>query len=139
MSAWLATQRKRLAAWLRRLPDDEAAMGAMAVGVLAGLAADLAVLFNHTLWALGAQSLVGAISGHWAAGGVAACLFWAGREHAQAEARYIAQLLPTHHRSDMPWWAGFAPRAWTLDAFVFDLCLPIVAVELLYLWRTTNG
>ncbi len=48
--------------------------------------------------------------------------FYLGREHAQAEYRYIE----AHggHRADCPWWCGFAPSAWTLKGLL-DFLLPL--------------
>ncbi len=48
--------------------------------------------------------------------------FYLGREHAQAEQRWI----DTHggHRDRCPWWMGFHPFAWTAKG-VFDWLLPL--------------
>ena len=48
--------------------------------------------------------------------------FYAGREHAQAEYRYIE----AHggKRADCPWWCGFAPSAWTAKSLL-DFLLPL--------------
>lgn len=48
--------------------------------------------------------------------------FYAGREHAQAEERYI----DAHggKRADCPWWCGFAPSAWTIKGLL-DFLLPL--------------
>lgn len=59
-----------------------------------------------------------------AAGG--AC-FYAGREHAQAEYRFI-EAYADGRRDNMPWWGGLAPRAWNGKS-VADVLLPcLVAV-----------
>lgn len=63
--------------------------------------------------------------------------FYAGREHAQAEFRYIK----AHggKRENCPWWCGFAPSAWTAKGLL-DFLLPS-AVSLaasaaqVFLWR----
>lgn len=53
--------------------------------------------------------------------------FYAGREHAQAEYRWIAAY-GHGHRKNMPWWGGLAPRAWNVKS-VADVLLPcLVAV-----------
>lgn len=53
--------------------------------------------------------------------------FYAGREHAQAEYRWIAAY-GHGHRKNMPWWGGLAPRAWNAKS-VADVLLPcLVAV-----------
>ena len=48
--------------------------------------------------------------------------FYLGREHAQAEARYI----DAHggHRADCPWWCGFLPESWTAKSLM-DCLLPL--------------
>ncbi len=50
--------------------------------------------------------------------------FYMGREHAQAEYRYIE----AHggHRADCPWRCGFAPSAWTWKGLSDWVC-PLVA------------
>lgn len=59
-----------------------------------------------------------------AAGG--AC-FYAGREHAQAEYRWI-DAYGGGRRESMPWWGGFDPRVWNVKS-VADILLPcLVAV-----------
>lgn len=53
--------------------------------------------------------------------------FYAGREHAQAEYRWIAAY-GHGHRKNMPWWGGLDPRAWNVKS-VADVLLPcLVAV-----------
>lgn len=53
--------------------------------------------------------------------------FYAGREHAQAECRWIAAY-GHGHRKNMPWWGGLDPRAWNVKS-VADVLLPcLVAV-----------
>lgn len=94
-------------------------------------AAALWLAAQHTVYALAVQTPVGLLTGNWWAGGLAMCAFWAGREHAQAEARYIAGFVPTGHRADMPWWAGYSPKAWNVDSFIFDLALPCLAAWVL--------
>lgn len=48
-----------------------------------------------------------------------------GREHAQAEYRWIEHL-GGHIRANMPWWGGFDPRAWDWPS-MFDWLIPAVA------------
>lgn len=53
--------------------------------------------------------------------------FYAGREHAQAEYRWIAAY-GHGHRKNMPWWGGLDPRVWNVKS-VADVLLPcLVAV-----------
>ena len=50
--------------------------------------------------------------------------FWAGREHSQAEYRYMK--LKGINRSKLGFFDGFRLEAWNYDSFVNDLVLPIV-------------
>lgn len=50
--------------------------------------------------------------------------FWAGREHSQAEYRYMK--LKGITREDLSDADGFRLEAWNYDSFVNDLVLPIV-------------
>ena len=57
-----------------------------------------------------------------------ACIafFYMGREHAQAEYRYIQE--HGGHRADCPWWCGFVPSAWTAKSlldFLFPLAIAL--------------
>ena len=53
--------------------------------------------------------------------------FYAGREHAQAEYRWLGAY-DHGHRKNMPWWGGLDPRAWNVKS-VADVLLPcLVAV-----------
>lgn len=57
--------------------------------------------------------------------------FWAGREHSQAEYRYMK--LKRITREELSDADGFRIEAWNYDSFVNDLVLPIV-VGLLTIW-----
>lgn len=48
--------------------------------------------------------------------------FYFGREHAQAEYRYIEA--HGRKRANCPWWCGFMPEAWTLKGLL-DWILPL--------------
>lgn len=80
----------------------------------------------HAAIALAAQAVVGLLTGDWLAGGVLVCFWWFGREHAQAEYRWISAV-GTGKRAAMPWWGGFDPRAWNMPS-VLDWALPMDAV-----------
>ena len=57
--------------------------------------------------------------------------FWFGREHSQAEYRFMNKF---HlNRSKLGFFDGFNPLVWNYDSFVNDLVLPIV-VGLLTIW-----
>lgn len=63
--------------------------------------------------------------GHANYGVWAACGFFVGREHAQAEYRWIAAY--GHQvRADMPWWGGFDLRIWNNHSWFWNLVLPIL-------------
>lgn len=49
--------------------------------------------------------------------------FWFGREHSQAEYRFMK--LQGINRSDLGFFQGFNPIAWNFDSLVIDLLLPI--------------
>lgn len=51
-------------------------------------------------------------------------MFYVGREFAQAEYRYIEEYCG-RKRANMPWWAPFTPKAWTLKGML-DWVLPIL-------------
>ena len=51
--------------------------------------------------------------------------FYIGREHAQAEYRYIEA--HGRKRANCPWWCGFMPEAWTMKG-VMDFLLPIIVM-----------
>ncbi|MGP7732919.1 hypothetical protein [Oceanimonas smirnovii] len=55
---------------------------------------------------------------------LAMAAFWAGREHAQAEHRWLT--VHKANRSRMPWFAGFLPESWSRDGLVNDLLLPVL-------------
>ena len=49
---------------------------------------------------------------------------WVGREHAQAEYRYMK--LHGINRSDLKWYDGFKTEAWDRDSSLYDMVFPIV-------------
>jgi len=51
--------------------------------------------------------------------------FWVGREHAQAEYRYMS--LKRINRSELGFFDGFKREAWNSDSLVNDLIIPSVA------------
>ena len=85
----------------------------------------------HALIALLAQVLVGLVVGNWWLGGALACCWWAAREHTQAEYRWI-QAFAGGHRTGMPWWGGFDPKAWDW-ASVLDALFPALVCLLLFM------
>lgn len=92
---------------------------------------------THALLALVAQIGVGLLTGRWLAGGIAAAGFFLGREHAQAEYRWIEEF-GAGRRANLPAWGGLDPAAWTGKG-VMDALLPVVAVGLCYAVATRLG
>lgn len=57
--------------------------------------------------------------------------FYLGREHAQAEYRYIEQFCD-HKRANMPWWGGLSPKVWNAKSLT-DWLLPAIVTALYFL------
>lgn len=57
-------------------------------------------------------------------GAVFAAAFYIGREHAQAEQRWIAAY-GNGQRANMPYWGGFDPKVWNLKS-LGDCTLPML-------------
>ncbi|MBM7455169.1 hypothetical protein HNR62_001029 [Oceanisphaera litoralis] len=76
---------------------------------------------NHSIITLAAVLAASLFGWQWQAA-LAMAAFWAGREHAQAEYRWLTA--NKANRSRMPWQAGFLPESWNRDGLVNDLLLP---------------
>lgn len=89
----------------------------------------------HALIAVIVQALFGVLTHDGVSGGVVGVAIFVGREHAQAEYRWIEKY-GAGKRANMPWWGGFDLRVWTLHS-VTDVLLPVIAVAVMYcfLWR----
>ena len=88
---------------------------------------DLSPLY-HALLAVAAQAVIGLLTGNWWAGAAFGAAFYLGREHAQAEHRWI-KAFGNGSRSNMPWHGGFDPRVWRGDyASLADWAVPVLAV-----------
>lgn len=90
----------------------------------------------HAAVSVAVQAAVGLTSGDWLSGGIAACVWWAAREHTQAEYRWIESFGWDHEaegylRRNLPWWGGFDPRAWD-KASVLDFLAPVAACTAVY-------
>jgi hypothetical protein len=82
---------------------------------------------EHILIAVSIQLIIGLLTGNWWAGAAAGSFLFIGREHAQAESRWIS-LFGNHKRINMPWYGGFDKRVWThLDSWC-DWVAPTLAV-----------
>lgn len=89
---------------------------------------------EHAIIALLLQ-LPFSLFGFWWAGAAFAIALFIGREHAQAEYRWI-DTYGAGRRANMPWWGGFDPRVWGhIDSWL-DWLAPSAAVSLLA-WRMT--
>ena len=76
---------------------------------------------NHTIITLAAVLATSIIGYEW--GAVLACsAFLAGREHAQAEYRYMDR--NSTNRAGSPWYMGFLPESWNRDGLINDLIAP---------------
>ena len=82
--------------------------------------------FEHAGYALVMQGVVWLLTGNLLAGAMLAVGFFLGREHAQAEYKAINMDFGGK-RANMPWYAGFKPKYWTLDA-ALDVLFPTAAV-----------
>lgn len=64
--------------------------------------------------------------------------FWFGREHSQAEYRYMK--LKGINRSKLGFFDGFKKEAWNKDSFLNDLTIPIIVGALVILiYKDING
>lgn len=80
----------------------------------------------HTLIALAIQSVIAMVTGNWWTGAAAGSAYFVGREYAQAEYRNIEHNYGGR-RTNMPFWGGLQPRAWTLKG-ITDFVYPTAAV-----------
>jgi hypothetical protein len=82
----------------------------------------------HALLAVAVQVVIGLLTGNWWAGAAFGAAFYLGREHAQAEYRWIKEF-GDGSRSSMPWYGGFDPRIWSGNyASIADWAVPALAV-----------
>lgn len=82
---------------------------------------------QHTAIAVAVNLLVGLLTGAWFAGALLGVGVFLGREHAQAEYRWIANY-GNGTRDNLPWWGAFDPRVWQKLGDWLDWCAPAVAV-----------
>lgn len=80
----------------------------------------------HAISAIAMQLIIGALTGNFWAGAAFGAAFYIGREHTQAEYRWI-KLFGEGKRANMPWWGGFDKKAWDTGS-VLDFVAPIVGV-----------
>lgn len=63
----------------------------------------------------------------------AAPLIFAGREHAQAEYRWIENF-GSHRRAYLPWWGGLYRRVWDVHSWWWNLLLPWLIAAVVAGW-----
>lgn len=80
----------------------------------------------HAAVAIWSQLAVLLITGSIVAGAAFASALFIGREHAQAEYRWIERF-GGGLRANMPWWGGFDPKVWSAGS-LGDVLLPVLAV-----------
>lgn len=84
--------------------------------------------FMHAAQAVFMQAVIGLVTGNWWAGAAFGAAFFIGREHAQAEYRYIeANGGSRYDTPEPPEIAALNPRWWSKDA-VLDFVFPVIAV-----------
>lgn len=85
---------------------------------------------EHIGWALLMQGIIILLTGNVLAGAVAGAFFFLGREHAQAEYRYIESHGGLRYSiQGILEFKAFSPSVWNLKS-ILDWALPIVAVSL---------
>jgi hypothetical protein len=83
-------------------------------------------VIEHIAIAVLIQVIVALLVRSWTAGTAAACAWSISREITQAEYRWIEQY-GNGLRANMPWWGGFEPGVWHLDALL-DWIIPSAVV-----------
>jgi len=85
-------------------------------------------LIEHAVIAL-ITTLIGWACGDIYAGATFGAALFIGREHAQAEYRWIEQY-GYFKRSNLPWWGAFDYRVWSLSSML-DWIIPLLAAVIL--------
>jgi hypothetical protein len=85
---------------------------------------------EHLLIALAVQAVLGWLTGNWWAGAALMSGVMMGREHAQAEYKWIERY-GQGLRANLPWWGWADPRVWDVHSWFWNLSLPIAAVLLM--------
>lgn len=89
------------------------------------MATDILKKLNHTIITLIIQLPLGFIFGEWLMGALIASALFIGREHAQAEYRWIENF-GKQKRANLPFWGAFDPLVWDMHSFFWNLLLPVV-------------
>lgn len=86
--------------------------------------------FEHLLIAVAVQAVLGWLTGNWWIGAALMSGVLMGREHAQAEYKWIERY-GQGRRANLPWWGWADPRVWDVHSWFWNLSLPIAAVLLM--------
>jgi hypothetical protein len=86
--------------------------------------------FEHLLISLAVQAAIGLTTGNWWVGAALMSGVLMGREHAQAEYKWIERY-GGGRRANLPWWGWADPRVWDVHSWFWNLSLPIAAVLLI--------
>ena len=82
---------------------------------------------SHSLASLGFTLVAFALGFNPIVAALIISAYWAGRELAQAEERFIHQHVPSKQRKDMPvLTAYYDRRAWNVKSFWWDMVVPFV-------------
>lgn len=82
---------------------------------------------NHALLCIAVQFAGGIMFGQWDIFAAFSVLFFAGREHAQAEYRWIEKY-GGGRRANMKWQNAFEFKVWDFHSFWWNLTFPIIVV-----------
>ena len=85
---------------------------------------------EHLLIALAVQAVLGFATGNWWAGAALMSGVLMGREHAQAEYKWIEHY-GQGRRANLPRWGWLDRRVWDVHSWFWNLSLPIAAVLLM--------
>lgn len=80
--------------------------------------------FFHGAVTVTLQVLVGLLLGDWLLGGVAAIMFYLGREHAQREYKIAGYVKTGMSVKDLKPWQAFDFKNWSVDSLI-DLLIPV--------------
>ena len=92
----------------------------------------------HALFSVLAQGALAFLTGNWWLGAVGMAAVYIGREHAQAEYRWIEQY-GFRRRANMPWWGGFDPKVWDRKSLIDWLAPLLATAALLGLYHILRG
>jgi hypothetical protein len=82
---------------------------------------------KHAAFAFAAQLIIGLATSELVLAGMVGCGFFVGREHAQAEYRWIEKY-GQWRRYNLRWHNVFDKRIWDVHSFWWNLTFPIIVV-----------